>query len=119
MRRFNLVLVSLFAALALLSCSDDTSAPTADTSAATPDLAAPDKAAPSADKLPADQAAAKLDTRPNFDAVAKCPMEVNLTTKVPCMCGTTLVYDVKVQYPECVAPKIVKCCPAVGAPKCE
>lgn len=63
--------------------------------------------------------AAVEDAAPEAAAVAKCPNEVNLATKVPCDCYGTVVTDVAVQYPDCVSPKKVVCCPGSKEPICE
>ncbi len=119
--RFTFVFLSAVCLMLASSCSDDSGpnnpadqqVTTADQKVVTPDQATPDQAQPDM---------GKPDTKPNYDGtVPVCPYEVDLSkmSRTPCTCGTTLVYDTKVQYPDCVTPKVVKCCPAEGKPKCE
>jgi len=121
--RFAFLFVSTICLMLTSACSDDAEPPVQDMKVvvdtkgvvdtkATPDVAKPDTQAV------VDQKGG--DVVPHFDfTVGKCAVEVNLSGKEPCLCGTTLVYDVKTQYPTCVSPKVVKCCPLDGKPKCE
>ncbi len=126
MRSLNLVLlvsvVSL--ALAINACKkndeeyiEEDAEVTEPDAAPAPDtkpVVKPDTKAPTPDLPPATP-----DTMPSYDAWKTCQIEVNLATKVPCDCFGTKVYDLAVQYPDCVSPKILKCCPAEHKPKCE
>ena len=113
--RLTVLIMSAVCLMLASGCSDDTKNPVPDQAVVdtqpTPDVAKPDKPVP--DKQTPDKV-------PSFDfKVPNCKYEVNLVGLEPCMCGTTLVYDVKAQYPDCRSPQIVKCCPLEGKPKCE
>jgi hypothetical protein len=113
--RFTFLFVSAACLMLASACADDTKTPQDMTPAVdtqpTPDVAKPDTQKPDL-QVP--------DKVPHFDfKVPTCKFEVNLASLVPCMCGTTLVYDTQAQYPECRAPQVVKCCPLDGKPKCE
>jgi hypothetical protein len=117
--RFTFLFGSALCLMLVSACNGDTKAPAGDMKAvadtkATPDLGTPDT------QVKPEQKVATPDTMPHFDGtVPKCAYEVDLAGKEPCMCGSTLVYDLKVQYPDCTSPKVVKCCPTEGKPKCE
>jgi hypothetical protein len=119
--RFTFLFVSSLCLMLVSACGDDTKAPTPDQKVVADQKVTPtpDKKVATPDQPTPDQKATP-DTMPHFDGtVAKCPNEVNLTNKLPCMCGSTLVYDLAIQYPACTSPQVVKCCPAEGKPKCE
>jgi hypothetical protein len=116
--RFVFLFVSAACLMLASACGDDTKAPVQDMTPVVDHQPTPDVAKPDTKATPDQQVT--TDTMPHFDGtVPKCPNEVDLTSKVPCVCGATLVYDVKVQYPTCTSPQVLKCCPAEGKPKCE